>query len=210
MSEAISIGELACRRTATNLEAFLDGRAEERDGSAAYESSLVVRLAATEHPYRTRRVDLMVDAIRRVLRAHPSSSELGEDCDRTLSSTLRLFVSRPTTGEMAPSMRKRRWFSPLPSAMRQMASADFVQIERVPDEGGHQRSSEAIRGHQRQLEITQRPRGEATGRGHYGSSEAIRGHHSEATGRGHHRPSVGGQSWVIRGSSHSSPSPLHS
>jgi len=28
MSEAISIGELACRRTATNLEAFLDGRAE--------------------------------------------------------------------------------------------------------------------------------------------------------------------------------------
>jgi hypothetical protein len=82
MSEDISIEELACRRTATNLEAFLDDRAEERDGSAAYESSLVVRLAATEHPYRTRRVDLMVVAIRRVLRAHPSSSELGEDCDR--------------------------------------------------------------------------------------------------------------------------------
>jgi hypothetical protein len=28
MSEAMSIGELACRRTATNLEAFLDDRAE--------------------------------------------------------------------------------------------------------------------------------------------------------------------------------------
>jgi hypothetical protein len=58
-------------------------------------------------------------------------------------------------------MRKRRWFSLLPSAMRQMASADFVQIERVPDEGGHQRSSEAIRGHQS---------------GHQRSSEVIRGH----------------------------------
>ena len=203
---------------------------------------MVVRLAATEHPYRTRRVDLMVDAIRRVLRAHPSSSELGEDCDRTpaaltLSSTLRLFVSRPTTGEMAPSMRKRRWFSLLPSAMRQMASADFVQIERVPDEGGHQRSSEAIRGHERQLEvIAQRPRGEVIvghqWAGNHGSSEAITDH-SEATGEaisgraimGHQRLlalvsfavlmreaiSVHQRSSeVIRGSSHSSPSPLHS
>ena len=70
--------------------------------------------------------------------------------------------------------------------MRQMASADFVQIERVPDEGGHQRSSEAIRGHHGQLEvITQRPRGEVIigdqWAGNHGSSEAITDH-SEATG----------------------------
>jgi hypothetical protein len=190
----------------------------------------------------------MVDAIRRVLRAHPSSSELGddgdrhqswariaiviragrglrssselgEDCDRhqswarrlrssselTLSSTLRLFVSRPTTGEMAPSIRKRRWFSLLPSAIRQMASADFVQIERVPDEAGHQRSSEAIRGHHGQSEIiTQRPRGEVNIGDQGGQSWVIRGNYRSL--RGHHRPS-GGQSWVISGSSHSSPSP---
>jgi hypothetical protein len=99
MSEDISIEELACRRTATNLEAFLDDRAEERDGSAAYESSLVVRLAATEHPYRTRRVDLMVVAIRRVLRAHPSSSELGEDCDRHQSWARIAIVIRAGRGD---------------------------------------------------------------------------------------------------------------
>jgi hypothetical protein len=178
-----------------------------------------------------------------------SSSELGEDCDRhqswarrlrssselTLSSTLRLFVSRPTTGEMAPSIRKRRWFSLLPSAMRQMASADFVQIERVPDEGGHQRSSEAIRGHHGQSEIIpQRPRGEVNIGDQGGQSWVIRGNYRSL--RGHHRPSgraiMGHQrllalvsfavlmreaisvhqrsSEVIRGSSHSSPSPLHS
>jgi hypothetical protein len=103
-------------------------------------------------------------------------------------------------------MRKRRWFSLLPSAMRQMASADFVQIERVPDEGGHQRSSEAIRGHERQLEvIAQRPRGEVIvghqWAGNHGSSEAITDHSEVIIGH------QGGQSWVISGSSHSSPSP---
>jgi hypothetical protein len=105
MNEATSIGELACWRTATNLEAFLDGRAQERDGSAAYESSLVVRLAATEHPYRTRRVDLMVDAIRRVLRAHPSSSELGEDCDRHQSWARIAIVIRAGRGSRSNPRR---------------------------------------------------------------------------------------------------------
>jgi hypothetical protein len=59
---------------------------------------LVVRLAATEHPYRTRRVDLMVVAIRRVLRAHPSSSELGEDCDRHQSWARIAIVIRAGRG----------------------------------------------------------------------------------------------------------------
>jgi hypothetical protein len=66
---------------------------------------LVVRLAATEHPYRTRRVDLMVVAIRRVLRAHPSSSELGEDCNRHQSWARRLRSSSELGEEIAIVIR---------------------------------------------------------------------------------------------------------
>jgi hypothetical protein len=45
-----------------------------------------------------------------------------------------------------------------------------------PDEGGHQRSSEVIRGHQRECTLMRE-----VIRGHQRSSEVIRGHQRECT-----------------------------